>query len=80
MLTGLVPQDQKQSAMFSVYKQEGVRSSVLMHSIDRLNKRWGSDTITYVATGIKRPWTMRRSKKSPQFTTQWDELLRVKVS
>ena len=58
-------------------KADSPRRVVLMRTIDRLNLRFGRDTVTFAAAGIRRPWQMSRKFLSPCYTTAWDELLRV---
>ena len=49
-----------------------------MRTLDRLNLRFGRDTVTFAAVGRRqRPWKLRREFLSPRYTTAWDELLRV---
>lgn len=47
--------------------------------VDDLNRRLGRDTITFGSMGTKKRWSMRQEKKSPRFTTSWDELMVAKV-
>ena len=47
----------------------------LMRTVDRLNLRFGRDTVTFAAAGIRRPWKMSRRFLLPWYTTAWDELL-----
>lgn len=48
-----------------------------MCTVDRLNLRYGRDTVTFAAAGSRQPWKMSREFVSPCYTTAWDELLRV---
>jgi DNA polymerase V len=48
-----------------------------MRAVDALNRRFGRDTVTYAASGIRRAWKLRSAFLSPRYTTSWDELLRV---
>lgn len=48
-----------------------------MQTLDRLNLRFGRDTITFAVCGRKRPSTMQRARLSSCYTTAWDDLLRV---
>ncbi|MBN1256510.1 MAG: Y-family DNA polymerase [Planctomycetes bacterium] len=50
------------------------RGDSLMKTLDRVNSIMGRDTLYYAAQGITRPWKMRREKRSPRYTTRWDEL------
>jgi DNA polymerase V len=51
----------------------------LMAVIDSLNRRYGSGTIRFASEGIRQDWKMRSDLRSPRFTTNWDELLVVKI-
>ncbi|HLE25213.1 MAG TPA: DUF4113 domain-containing protein, partial [Thermodesulfobacteriota bacterium] len=42
--------------------------------------QWGSNTVRYASCGIKQPRQMRRPMLSNRFTTNWDEILKVKAS
>jgi len=52
----------------------------LMSVIDSLNKRYGSGTIRFASEGIRQDWKMRTDRRSPRYTTRWDELLVVKAN
>ncbi len=73
IFTGLVPEDRIQLNLFTPASSLD-RNQELMHTVDRINGRWGSNTIFFAAAGIKQPWRMRRSMVSPRYTTCWDEL------
>lgn len=53
------------------------RSRALMAAVDRLNGEWGRETVRIASSGIHRGWKLRSDQKSPRFTTDWDELLKV---
>ncbi len=48
----------------------------LMAAVDHVNAEHGKGTVQLAASGLpeKREWTMKRQKKSPRYTTRWDEL------
>ena len=46
----------------------------LMKALDRVNAKYGANTLFFAATGIKKEWQMMRKMKSPHYTTNWDEL------
>ena len=46
----------------------------LMAAMDRINQRWGRDTLHSAATGFRKPWKNRQTRKSPAYTTSWHEL------
>ena len=78
MLSGIVEQGKYQLNLFTESYFHS-RNRKLTHIIDNINEKWGSNTLHYAATGIKKPWMMKRMHKSPHFTTQWDQILVVKT-
>lgn len=54
------------------------RHKSLMEAMDFINCKWGRETVRSGAAGHKRPWSMKRSRLSPDYTTSWDGILRVK--
>jgi DNA polymerase V len=75
MLLDLHPAVAVQEGLFD--KADDARRVALMQTIERLNIRFGRDTVSFAPTGRRRPWKLRREFLSPRFTTEWDELLRV---
>lgn len=77
MLLELTSESQIQRSLFD---RAGDRrqSAKIMELIDNINQRFGKETITLAATGIKRHWLMRRARRSPRYTTNWNELPIVK--
>ena len=46
----------------------------LMCVMDSINRRMGKGSMTIAASGTQQRWAMRRDAKSPNYTTDWDEL------
>jgi DNA polymerase V len=76
ILTALVPAHQVQTHLFDQHDRE--RSQKLMAAIDTINKDWGSGTIRYAAVGLRPGWLMRCARRSPRYTTRWEELAVVR--
>ncbi|MEE8301244.1 MAG: DUF4113 domain-containing protein, partial [Candidatus Tectomicrobia bacterium] len=72
LLTGLVPTHQIQTHLFDTRDRQ--RSQRLMTAIDDLNAQMGAGTVHYAATGRKQRWQMRCARRSPRYTTKWNEL------
>ena len=57
------------------------RQARLMRALDAVNDRFGRGTLTLGSAGLcqeARPrWTMRQERRTPRYTTCWDELLTV---
>lgn len=78
VLSGLIPVSERQEDLFTdVSKVSG--HSRLMATLDRINHRWGRDTLQSAAAGLKKGWRNKSSQRSPRFTTEWSELLRVRA-
>jgi DNA polymerase V len=76
ILLDLHPAAAVQDGLFD--KADSPRRMALMHTIDKLNLRFGCDTVSFAAAGRQeRPWKLRREFLSPCYTTAWDQLLRV---
>ena len=46
----------------------------LMQAVDRINQKWGRQTVQLAAAGLTKSWKMVQSYKSPAYTTNWSEL------
>jgi len=75
MLLDIVPAESRQGHLFLPTDQ--TVSDRLMATVDRLNARMGADTVFLAAEGVAKGWSMRAEHRSPRYTTQWTELLRV---
>lgn len=54
------------------------RRAALMSTMDRINRDYGRGTLRLGSEGIRKDWAMRQEKRSPCWTTRWDELIRVR--
>lgn len=73
LLMGLQPNYAVQASLFDdVVGQE--KSDSLMRVMDSINRRMGKGSVTIAASGTHRRWAMRRDNKSPNYTTDWNEL------
>ncbi|MGA0113987.1 MAG: Y-family DNA polymerase [Burkholderiales bacterium] len=61
-----------QADLFSGYERP--RSRRLMMAMDRINRIYGMNTATFAGAGIRQPWRMQSARRSPRYTTAWDEL------
>jgi DNA polymerase V len=62
-----------QQSLFDDMEVKG-KSAGLMKAMDSINSRFGNAAIKTAASGTKQDWKMRSGNKSPNYTTQWDEL------
>lgn len=55
------------------------KNEKIMESVDCINNKWGKDTVKIASLGTKNKLKMKQCKKSPRYTSSWEELLVVKV-
>jgi DNA polymerase V len=77
LLSDLVPEKHEQLHLF---KAPNPNDTALMKAVDKINKRWGRNTIQSGSAGFAKRWHYRQLKKSPSYTTRWSELPIVKAS
>jgi len=76
ILTALVPAQQVQTHLFD--RKDRARSQQLMAAIDAINTQWGPGTVRYAAVGVQPRWRRRCARRSPRYTTRWNELVVVR--
>ena len=76
MLSELVPAEGVQTDLFSLV-EASPKSTALMGAMDSINKKMGKESIKLASEGFKRPWKMRQENKSPSYTSNWDEIVKV---
>lgn len=77
VVSGLVPEASVQEALFD--EVDRPKHSALMKSIDKINRKYGRNMVRVAATGINRKWKLRQERLSPQYTTEWKSIIKVKV-
>lgn len=76
LLMGLQGKDTVQADLFD-QPMDQAKSEARMKIMDQINQKMGKGAITIAATGVKQRWAMRREKKSPNYTGDWQDLLEV---
>lgn len=75
ILFDLVPKSIQQ---FDLLDTQADKKHLLMQTMDTINQMYGRETIFHCAEGIKRSWQIKSNKRSPRYTTRWDEILKVR--
>ena len=78
LLTDLYPAKLKPLPLFEK-ASGGEPTQELMRLMDRMNQRYGRETIRIASSGIKRPWMMAREFLSPCYTTRWEDIPTVRA-
>ncbi|KQC02114.1 Y-family DNA polymerase [Pedobacter sp. Hv1] len=76
MATGLIPQNEVQLNIFD--KFDGIKYDKLSQIMDKVNMHFGAGTIKIATEGTKQRWTLRRDFLSPEYTTNWDDIIKTK--
>ena len=74
---GLQPKDSVQPTLFDDAAKQA-KSDNLMQVMDAINLKMGSGSMTVASSGLGHGWAMRRDMKSPNYTTDWNELPEVR--
>jgi DNA polymerase V len=72
MLSGFVRADNSELSLFD--DADRIKSAKVTELMDQINKDHGANTIFCAAAGTKRSWKTKSEKRSPRYTTNWDEL------
>ncbi|MFN8415438.1 MAG: Y-family DNA polymerase [Cytophagaceae bacterium] len=72
----LVPDNQLQHTIF---ESSDERHIALMKSMDKLNAQFGQHKIRLASQDMKKVWKMRQEKLSPNYTTNLNDIIQIKV-
>ena len=73
MLSNLVPEAGQQLDIFGFSNSDN-RSQVLMDTMDKINLKFPNNKLKLASEGIKQTWVMNRNLKTPNYTTDWNDL------
>lgn len=73
ILSDLTPEACAQQSLFDSPAQLA-RAERLSKVMDKINQRYGRETLRLGSAGIERSWSMRRERVSPRYTTRWEEI------
>ena len=77
ILGALEAEDSAQAKFFDDGAAE--RGRRLAHAVDRLNASLGPGTLSYAGELTSKAWAPRNERRSPRWTTNWEELPRARV-
>jgi len=73
LLMALQPKGLVQASLFDE-PEDQAKSDSMMRVMDAINRKMGKGSVTVASSGVRPRWAMRRERKSPSYTTEWDEL------
>ncbi|RKF19962.1 Y-family DNA polymerase [Alginatibacterium sediminis] len=74
---GLINLEPQESSQFELFEQKQTNPA-LMQVLDRVNARYGRDFMFVASQGCEQKWSMRRDYLTPQYTTSWQDIPKVK--
>ncbi|MCB7480674.1 Y-family DNA polymerase [Christiangramia sediminis] len=75
-LSGIIPQEYIQGNLFE--EPPKISNPALMKIFDSINNKYGKSTLASATTGSrKEEWELIKKQRSPRYTTQWQELLKI---
>lgn len=75
IVSGIAPENEKQ---FNLFKEEPFKHREIMHTIDKLNSKYGTQKLKLASQALDKTWKMRQEHLSANYTTQWKEILEVR--
>lgn len=77
IVSGIVPTNAIQLSLFDHNDREKQNSALV--AMDKLNEKFGRDTVKIASLGFRRKWKLKQEQLSPQYTTKWDSIITVKI-
>lgn len=77
IVSGISTNQHIQTSLFDTFNRQ--KYDKLMAVIDKINDKYGKDTIKIATQGSERRWKIRQEHLSPKYTTRWNNIITVKV-
>ena len=78
MLSEFVPENERMTSLFDEDLTQ--KHHPIMMVIDSMNHRLGSDKLKLASMDVQRTWKMNQKNLSPQYTTDLQQIIRVKTN
>lgn len=79
ILSGIIPEGQHQPNFLTPTSISLEKQKAVMSLMDELNQKTGKKVVRMAAEGFKQDWQMQRQFLSSRYTTQWPEILHIKI-
>lgn len=74
IVSGIAPENKKQ---FNLFEDEPVHHRKVMNVMDKLNFKYGTKKIKLGSQALDKTWKMRQDQLSPNYTTNWNDILEI---
>lgn len=75
IITGIIPDTQQQTGLFDTADRE--KLGTISKLMDKLNNKYGRETITFAIQGTGSNWKPNAKNLSPRYTTRWDDIPKI---
>jgi DNA polymerase V len=76
VLNEIVPENEVQTSFLD--EVDRGKQATALQTLDKVNNRYGKDTVRLAAQGYDGKWKLRQEKLSPSYTTRWEDLITIK--
>ncbi|GAB3040144.1 Y-family DNA polymerase [Spirosoma pulveris] len=77
IVTGIIPADQITVDLFDTADRARLKNVSL--AMDSINRQYARNTVLFAAQMTQHKWQTKADRKSPCYTTRWEELLKVQL-
>ena len=77
IVSGIAPDSQSQQSLFD--RVNRIKHQKVMEAMDKINDRYGRAKVRIGTQGTERKWKLKQEQLSPCYTTQWNDLITIKV-
>jgi len=77
VLSGIVEEKEIQTTLFDPVNREKERT--IMVAMDQINQNFGREVVKIAALGTGGSWKWKQERRSPCYTTSWDQLMTIRV-
>lgn len=77
MLDNLAPSSTTQAHLFAVNTALSDKQKLLSKLMDRVNIKYGRNTIKLASAGVSQNWQAQRNYLSQQYTTDWSQVMKT---
>ncbi|MBI4649506.1 MAG: DUF4113 domain-containing protein, partial [Bacteroidia bacterium] len=75
IVSGIVSENHIQGNLFD--EADRLNRNKIMTVLDKINDKYGNDTLKLAVQGTEKKWKLRQEKLSPSYTTKWSDIITV---
>lgn len=77
IVNDLIPEDQIQRSMYDT--SDRPKAKTVMHTLDKINQGLGKEIVRFAVQGYEKKYKLKAEWLSPRYTTNINEILKVKI-